>query len=104
WLGPETWKSFGALSGSWIGGTGNLAAVGTMVEANGAQVGLAVLADSTIYLIWLPILLGSKRFADRFASFTGVEADRVERMEQAAEDLEEVHHAPTTRDYLFLIC
>jgi uncharacterized membrane protein len=104
WLGPETWKSFGALSGSWIGGTGNLAAVGTMVEANGAQVGLAVLADSTIYMIWLPILLGSKRFADRFDRFTGVAADRVEQMEQAAEELQETHHAPTTRDYLFLIC
>jgi uncharacterized membrane protein len=104
WLGPETWKSFGALSGSWIGGTGNLAAVGTMVEANGAQVGLAVLADSTVYMIWLPILLGSKRFADRFASFTGVAADRIERMEQAAEELQETHHGPTTRDYLFLIC
>lgn len=104
WLGPETWKSFGALSGSWIGGTGNLAAVGTMVEANGAQVGLAVLADSTIYMIWLPILLGSKRFADRFASFTGVEAGRMEQMEQAVEELQETHQAPTTRDYLFLIC
>jgi uncharacterized membrane protein len=23
WLGPEAWKSFGALSGSWIGGTAN---------------------------------------------------------------------------------
>jgi uncharacterized membrane protein len=104
WLGPDTWKSFGALSGSWIGGTGNLAAVGTMVEANGAQVGLAVLADSTIYMIWLPILLGSKRFADRFASFTGVAADRIETMERAADELQEVHHAPTTRDYLFLFC
>jgi uncharacterized membrane protein len=26
-LGPETWKGFGALAGSWIGGTGNMAAV-----------------------------------------------------------------------------
>jgi uncharacterized membrane protein len=103
WLGPESWRSFGTLSGSWIGGTGNLAAVGSMVEANGAQIGLAVLADSTIYLIWLPILLGSKRFADRFARFTGVAADRMERMEQAVEEFQEMITAPTTRDYLFLL-
>ncbi len=104
WLGPEAWKSFGALSGSWIGGTANLAAVGKMLNATGSEVGLAVLADSTIYIVWLPILLGSKRFADRFASFTGVEADRVERMEEAATEEHETAEAPTTRDYLFLIC
>ena len=103
WLGTDTWKSFGALAGSWIGGTGNLAAVGTMVDANGAQIGLAVLADSTIYLIWLPILLGSKRFADRFARFTGVPADRLEQMDQAAADMHEPGRSPTTPDYLYLI-
>ena len=86
WMGPEAWKSFGALSGSWIGGTANLTAVGTMVEASGDDKVLAMLADSTLYMVWVPILLGSKRFADRFASFTGVEADRVEQMEEAAEE------------------
>jgi uncharacterized membrane protein len=64
---------------------------------------LAVLADSTIYMVWLPILLGSKRFADRFARFTGVETYRVETMEQAAEETNEAAAAPTTRDYLTLI-
>jgi uncharacterized membrane protein len=104
WLGPEIWKSFGALAGSWIGGTGNLAAVGNMIDANGTEIGLAVLADSITYIVWLPVLLGSKRYADQFASFTGVEANRVEQMEEAAEELHEAAEAPTTRDYLFLIC
>ena len=27
WLSPDAWKGFGALAGSWIGGTGNMAAV-----------------------------------------------------------------------------
>ena len=45
----------------------NLAAVKGMVNASGAEGGLAVLADSTIYSFWLPILLISKRYADRFA-------------------------------------
>ncbi|MCP4685697.1 MAG: DUF819 family protein, partial [bacterium] len=33
-LGPDAWKAFGALAGSWIGGTGNMLAVGQMVELN----------------------------------------------------------------------
>ena len=104
WMDPGAWKSFGALSGSWIGGTANLAAVGTMVNADEGQMGLALLADSALYMVWIPILLGSKRFADQFANFTGVDADRLEQMEEAAEEAHEAAEAPTTRDYLFLIC
>jgi uncharacterized membrane protein len=104
WLGPEAWKAFGPLAGSWIGGTGNMAAVSEMIDTPGTEFGLAVLADSTIYAIWIPTLLGSKKFADRFARFTGVEADRLARMEKAAEVESETRGAPTTRDYLFLLC
>ncbi len=104
WLGPEAWKAFGSLSASWIGGTANLAAVAEMLQTNGTEFGLAVLGDSTIYMIWLPILLGCKRWADRFASFTGVDADRIERMEQAAEAESQTPRVPATHDYLFLLC
>jgi uncharacterized membrane protein len=84
WLEPDAWKGFAALSGSWIGGTGNLAAVAAGVEASPEQFGLAVLADTVIYIGWLPLLLASKGFADRFDRWTGVEHSRLERMEKAA--------------------
>ena len=103
WLGPEAWKAFGTLAGSWIGGTGNMAAVSEMIDTGGTEFGLAVMGDSTIYLLWLPILLGSKKFADRFASFTGVEHDRLERMEAAAALEQTETRAPTTPDLLSLI-
>jgi uncharacterized membrane protein len=104
WLEPDAWKAFGALSGSWIGGTGNLLAVGDMIGASGTEVGLAVLADSIMYSIWLPILLVSKKFSARFERFTGVESDRVERMLKIAEAERIEPRASTTRDYLFLLC
>ncbi len=104
WLGPDAWKAFGALSGSWIGGTGNMAAVSEMIGTQGTEFGLAVLADSTMYAFWLPVLLVSNRFADRFARLTGVEADRVERMLEAAEAQRVEPRPPTTRDYVFLLC
>lgn len=104
WLGPDAWKAYGSLSGSWIGGTGNLAAVSKMLDTPGAEVGLAVLADSLIYSLWLPFLLMSKRYAAGFSRFTGVDADHVERMKHAAEEQRGNRSVPTTRDYLFLIC
>lgn len=103
WMGPEAWKSFGALSGSWIGGNANLVAVGQMVDASGGATSLALMADSVFYMIWIPILLGSKRFADRFANFTGV-ADRVEQVEEVIEERKEAAEPPTTGDYIFLVC
>ncbi|HUO83535.1 MAG TPA: DUF819 family protein, partial [Thermoanaerobaculia bacterium] len=84
WLSPEAWKGFGALAGSWIGGTGNMAAVGGALDTPADMFGLAVLADNAIYIIWLPILLGSKGFADRFNRWTRVDVGRLERMEAAA--------------------
>ncbi|TWT89846.1 hypothetical protein Mal64_02270 [Pseudobythopirellula maris] len=104
WLGPDAWKAFGVLAGSWIGGTGNMAAVSEMIDAGGAEFGLAVLGDSTIYVIWLPILLGSKKFADRFARFSGVEPERLERMEAAIAAERVEARPPGTADLLSLLC
>jgi uncharacterized membrane protein len=56
WLAPEAWTGFGALSGSWIGGTGNLFAAAEALGAPAEMAGLAVLADSLIYIVWLPVL------------------------------------------------
>ena len=66
WLAPDAWKGFGALAGSWIGGTGNMAAASEMLDTPAEQFGLAVLADNVVYIVWLPLLLASKNFADRF--------------------------------------
>ena len=84
WLEPDAWKGFAALSGSWIGGTGNLAAVGAGVDVPADMFGLAVLADSAIYIAWLPLLLVSKGFADTFNRWTGVSEGRMARMDAAA--------------------
>ncbi len=84
WLPPDAWKGFGALAGSWIGGTGNMAAVAGGLETPPEIFGLAVLADNVVYVIWLPILLGSKAMAERFNKWARVKEDRVARMEEAA--------------------
>ncbi len=102
WLSPDAWTGFGALAGSWIGGTGNMAAVAGGLETPPDMFGLAVLADTVIYVGWLPLLLGSKAFADRFNRWTGVSADRLERMEEAAAAQETVKAPPSVPDVLYL--
>lgn len=102
WLSPDAWKGFGSLAGSWIGGTGNMAAVSEMLQTPPEEFGLAVLADNVVYLVWLPILLGSKNMAERFNRWTRVSEDRVRLMEAAAGEVLEEERAPEMRDYIYL--
>ncbi|MBN1973590.1 MAG: DUF819 family protein [Sedimentisphaerales bacterium] len=100
-LPPDTWKSFGVLSGSWIGGTGNMAAVSQGIEASGEEFGLAVLGDNLVYIIWLPILLGSKSFAGFFNRFTRVDKKRIEMLENVPASQQKTEHIKM-RHFLYL--
>ncbi|MFH1007026.1 MAG: DUF819 family protein [Candidatus Latescibacterota bacterium] len=87
YLSPDAWKGFGALAGSWIGGTGNMAAVAEGLGTSGKHFGLAVIADNAVYLLWLPLLLQSKNMARWFHKFTGVTDQHLADMKSAADDL-----------------
>jgi uncharacterized membrane protein len=101
-LSADAWTGFGALAGSWIGGTGNMAAVAAAVDAPAEQLGLAVLADNAVYIVWLPLLLGSKAFAERFNRWARVPEERLARMEAAAAAEVKVEERVAMRHYLYL--
>jgi uncharacterized membrane protein len=102
WLAPDAWKGFAALSGSWIGGTGNMAAVAEGVEISPEMFGLAVLADTAIYVAWLPLLLGSKALATRFNRWARVPEQRIAQMDAAAAAATVEEERPEMRHYLYL--
>ena len=67
---PNTWKSFAALSGSWMGGTGNMVAIQGALNIPSAKMGYALLMDSINYAIWVMILLALVPFAPLFNKWT----------------------------------
>ncbi|MDD3731647.1 MAG: DUF819 family protein [candidate division Zixibacteria bacterium] len=103
-LSPEAWQAFGVLSGSWIGGTGNMLAVARMVNLNESSIefGYAVIADNAVYLIWLPIMLGSKNLAGWFHKFTGVSSKRLDQMETRSKELIKDKGKMEMRHFLYL--
>ena len=103
WLSDDAWKGYGALAGSWIGGTANMAATAEMLGTSEEQFGLAVIADNVIYIVWLPLLLMSRDFATRFNRWARVPTERLEAMDAAAELHVEDDHAPTMPQYLVLV-
>lgn len=102
WLSEDAWKGFGTLAGSWIGGTANMLATKEMLGASEAQLGLAVIADNVVYVVWLPLLLMSRDFAEKFNKWARVPADRLEAMDAAAATHVEDDTAPTMPQYLYL--
>ena len=101
-LAPDSWRAFGTLAGSWIGGTGNMTAAFAGLEGSPTDLTMAAAADQMVYLIWLPILLGSKSFADRFNRWARVPPGRLEAMENAAADFKHVEDSPTMTSLLYL--
>ncbi len=101
-LPEDSWKAFGTLSGSWIGGTGNMTAAHEALEGTAEHMTMAAAADQLVYLIWLPILLGSRAFAERFNRWARVPADRIELMERAAASASGAEAAPTMMSILYL--
>lgn len=102
WLSDDAWKGFGTLAGSWIGGTANMLATKEMLGASEAQLGLAVIADNVVYIVWLPLLLLSREFAEKFNKWARVPEGRLAAMDAAAELHVEEDVTPTMRQYLYL--
>lgn len=102
WLSDDAWKGFGTLAGSWIGGTANMLATKEMLGASEAQLGLAVIADNVVYIVWLPLLLMSRDFAEKFNKWARVPEERLAAMDAAAELHVEEDEAPTMPQYLYL--
>ena len=102
-LPEDTWKAFGALAGSWIGGTGNMAAVSEGLETSGQGFGLAVLGDNLVYIVWLPILLGSKTLAAGFNRLMRVDDRRIRMLENVQAQTEGSQENVRMRHFLYLL-
>ncbi len=60
-----------------------MAAAHAALEGTGEHMTWAAAADQMVYLVWLPLLLGSRAFAARFNQWMRVPADRLALMDQA---------------------
>lgn len=66
----EGWKTWGALAGSWIGGTANMVAVQGALGISDSAMGYTLLVDNVNYSIWVIMLLATVPFARLFNRWT----------------------------------
>ena len=67
---PDMSGAFGALAGSWMGGTANMIAVGTALDVSEEAFAYALVVDSVNYTLWVMLLLFLVPFASYFNKFT----------------------------------
>jgi uncharacterized membrane protein len=102
-LPENAWSGFGALAGSWIGGTGNLAAVAESLDAPGEMVGFVVLVDNFVYVLYFPVILSCKRWAKQFNKFTGVSEEQIAQIAKSVAEVEKKTHEVHFSDLLTLL-
>ena len=102
-LPDGAWSGFGALAGSWIGGTGNLAAVAESLHTPAELIGIVVIVDNLVYLVYFPVMLGCKRWASRFNRFTGVTQAEIDATYAASAEVERKRHEVSFPDLLTLV-
>jgi uncharacterized membrane protein len=66
-------SAFGALAGSWMGGTANMIAVGSALNVEENAFAYALVVDSVNYTLWVMLLLFLVPFARYFNKFTSSE-------------------------------
>jgi len=102
-LPPDAWSGFGALAGSWIGGTGNLAAVAESLKTPEEFVGVVVIVDNFVYLVYFPIILTCKNWAGWFNRFSRVSQEQIDHIVEATKEVEKKTHEVHFRDLLTLL-
>ena len=67
--------AFGALAGSWMGGTANMVAVGSALGVSEDAFAYALVVDSVDYTLWVMLLLFLVTFAKYFNRFTNTQGN-----------------------------
>jgi uncharacterized membrane protein len=71
-LPAMSWKALAALSGSWMGGAGNMAAIQIALDVPDTLMGYTLLTDSVLYGLWVMALLAAAPLSHRFDAWAGV--------------------------------
>lgn len=79
WYVEDTWKAFGALAGSWTGGSANMVAIQGILDVPENIFGYALIMDTVNYSVWVMFLFWLVPFATRFNKWSGANTENLDR-------------------------
>ncbi|HCW77342.1 MAG TPA: hypothetical protein DHU63_12515 [Candidatus Marinimicrobia bacterium] len=82
WLPADAWKGMGALSGSWIGGSSNMVAIGTSIGTRDDLFGIMIIVDTVVGYGWMGVVIFLSGFQERIDKWNGVDSSHIDEMDQ----------------------
>ncbi|NOZ03631.1 MAG: DUF819 family protein, partial [FCB group bacterium] len=77
WLPPDAWQGMGALSGSWIGGSANMVAVGTSLGTRDDLFGIMIIVDTVIGYGWMGVVIFLSAFQHKIDRWNRVDSSGI---------------------------
>ncbi|MCH9007763.1 DUF819 family protein, partial [candidate division KSB1 bacterium] len=96
WLPPDTWKGLAALSGSWIGGGANFAAIKESVGAPDSIIGPIIIVDTAVGYTWMGVLLFLANYQRVIDRWNHADSDVLADINRRLKSLEESQARPIT--------
>ena len=94
WLPPDAWKGLAALSGSWIGGGGNFAAIKEAVGAPDSIIGPIIVVDTVVAYTWMGILLFLANYHTIIDRWNHARVEDLEELNQNLKTFQKTHVRP----------
>lgn len=85
---PDTWRAFGALAGSWTGGSANLVALQSILDVPENLFSYALVMDTVNYGVWVMFMFWLIPFAKKFNKWTKADTSAIEKISKDHEELE----------------
>ncbi len=102
----DTWAAVAALYASWVGGSGNMAAMSAAFgdALNEGAYGAALALDTVCYSVWIALLLLGVRYAAKWNSAVKADTSKLDAVAQAANaEVAKEKKKATSADWVFLI-
>ncbi len=94
WLPDDAWKGLAALSGSWIGGGGNFAAIKESVGASDDIIGPIIVVDTAVGYTWMGVLLFLANFQHRIDRWNKADSSVIQDLNRRMESFQESRLRP----------
>ena len=101
----DTWAAVAALYASWVGGSGNMAAMAVAFEKslNEGAYGAALALDTVCYSVWIALLLLAVKFAPKWNKMCKADTSKLDAVAEAAnKEVAGEKKRATATDWIFL--
>ena len=102
--GKKTWAAVAALYASWVGGSGNMAAMEAAFTIDPGAYGAALALDTVCYSVWIALLLLAVKIAPKWNNAVKADTYKLDAIADAANaEIAKDKKAATAADWIFLI-